>query len=199
MENESNDAVKETPSLVTQKTSFTYDVVTFALIALAIVVPIRWFVAQPFIVRGDSMVPTFHSGDYLIVDQLSYRFEEPKRGDVIIMRYPKDESVYFIKRIIGLPGETVELQGTNVIIRRGTDESALTLQQPYISTMPHRPEYGTYALGADEYFVMGDNRDASSDSRVWGALPRENIIGLALVRLFPPTSFTPYPGSTNTP
>lgn len=178
------------------KKSFTYDVVSFALIALAIVVPIRWFIAQPFIVRGDSMVPTFHSGDYLIVDQLSYRFEEPARGDVIIMRYPKDESVYFIKRIIGLPGETVELQGERVIIRRGPGTDALTLEQPYLPKNSFRPEYGTYTLAEAEYFVMGDNRDESSDSRVWGTLPRKDVIGKAWLRLFPPTDIDYLPGST---
>lgn len=178
--------------------SFTKDVVSFALIALLIVVPIRWFVAQPFIVRGDSMVPTFHSGDYLIVDQLSYRFSDPERGDVIIMRYPKDESVYFIKRIIGLPGETVELQGTRVIIRKSGEEM-ITLEQPYLADVAHRPEYATYALTDEEYFVMGDNRDASSDSRVWGPLPEKDVIGRALVRLFPPSTISIFPGHTNTP
>lgn len=181
----------------TKKPSFAQDVVTFALVALLIVVPIRWFIAQPFIVRGDSMVPTFESGDYLIVDQLSYRFSEPERGDVIIMRYPKDESVYFIKRIIGLPGETVELQGERIIVRRPGQEP-LTLSQPYL-TNPHRPEYATYALTDDEYFVMGDNRNESSDSRVWGPLPKKDVIGRAYLRLFPPNSIGYLPGFTDTP
>ena len=179
--------------------SFVKDVVSFALIALVIVLPIRWFIAQPFIVRGDSMVPTFHSGDYLIVDQLSYRFEEPERGDVIIMRYPKDESVYFIKRIIGLPGETVELQGERIIIRKGPGVDAVTLEQSYIPKNSFRPEYGTYTLDTDEYFVMGDNRDESSDSRVWGSLPRKDVIGKAFLRLFPPTDIDYLPGHTDTP
>jgi signal peptidase I len=180
------------------QSSFTKDVVSFAVIALLIVVPIRWFIAQPFIVRGDSMVPTFHSGDYLIVDQLTYRFDEPARGDVIIMRYPKDESVYFIKRIIGLPGETVELQGTRVIVRKpGSDP--LILEQSYLADVSHRPEYATYALTEDEYFVMGDNRDESSDSRVWGPLPKKDVIGRALVRLFPPSAISYKPGHTATP
>jgi signal peptidase I len=178
---------------------FTYDVVSFALIALLIVVPIRWFVAQPFIVRGASMHPTFETGEYLIVDQLSYRFHEPARGDVIIMKYPRDESVYFIKRIIGLPGETVELQGTKVIIRHGAGTDATTLVQDYVPPEENRPEYATYTLGADEYFVMGDNRNESSDSRVWGTLPRKDIVGHALVRLFPPQRIDLFPGYTATP
>lgn len=185
--------------MLDEKKGFARDVLSFALIALVIVVPIRWFIAQPFIVRGDSMVPTFHSGDYLIVDQLSYRFEDPKRGDVIIMRYPKDESVYFIKRIIGLPGETVELQGERIIIRKGSDVEPLTLAQPYVPQDSFRPEYGTYELSDDEYFVMGDNRDSSSDSRVWGSLPKKDVIGRAYLRLFPPTDIDYLPGHTDTP
>ena len=180
-----------------QKQGFTQDVVSFALIALLIVVPVRWFVAQPFVVRGESMVPTFESGDYLVVDQLSYRFHEPVRGDVIIMRYPRDESVYFIKRIIGLPNETVELQGTKVIIRGALGTDAITLEQSYLGDRPHRAEYGTFKLGPDEYFVMGDNRDESSDSRVWGSLPRKDIIGRAFIRLFPPTTIGYLPGHTS--
>lgn len=172
---------------------FTSDVVIFALIALLIVIPIRWFVAQPFIVRGDSMVPTFHSGDYLVVDQLSYRFNEPVRGDVIIMRYPKDESVYFIKRVIALPGETIEFQGARVSIRT-RDGGIFILDEPYVKNVA-RPEYATYTLADSEYFVMGDNRNESSDSRVWGPLPRHDVIGRAFLRLFPPTALAFYPGA----
>ncbi len=175
------------------------DIITFAVIALLIVIPIRWFIAQPFIVRGASMEPTFQTGEYLIVDQLSYRFHQPERGDVIILKYPRDESVYFIKRIIGLPNETVEFQGTKVIIRRGVDTEPITLDQSYVESDRNRPEYGTYTLGADEYFVMGDNRNESSDSRVWGALPAKDIVGRALVRLFPPSMFDYLPGRVTTP
>jgi signal peptidase I len=170
------------------------DIIKFALIALLIVVPLRWFIAQPFVVRGASMEPVFENGEYLIVDQLTYRFEEPERGDVIILRYPKDPSVFFIKRIIGLPGETVELQGKRVIIRNGVSEEPLMFDQSFIEEDRMRDEYGTYALGEGEYFVMGDNRTESSDSRAWGSLPRENIIGRPFVRLFPPTKIELFPG-----
>ena len=173
------------------------DVVKFALIALIVVVPIRWFVAQPFIVRGASMEPTFENGEYLIVDQLTYRFEKPERGDVIIMRYPKDTSVFFIKRIIGLPGETVELQGKNIIIQRGDGQSPLVLKESFISPTRIRDEYGVYPLSPDEYFVMGDNRSESSDSRSWGPLPKEDVVGRALVRLFPPARINVFPGTVN--
>ncbi len=170
------------------------DVVKFALIALIIVVPVRWFIAQPFIVRGASMEPTFLNGEYLIVDQLSYRFEEPKRGDVIIMRYPKDPSVFFIKRIIGLPGETVELQGRKIVIRQLDGAEPIILNETFISDGRVRDEYGVYELTPDEYFVLGDNRVESSDSRSWGPLPREDVVGRAFVRLYPFSRIDLFPG-----
>lgn len=174
------------------------DTVKFALIALLIVIPIRWFIAQPFIVRGESMVPTFQNNEYLIVDQVTYRFEEPKRGDVIIMRYPNDPSVFFIKRIIGLPNETVETKGKQIIIR-STDKEAITLDQSFIDPSRMRDEHRIYTLGPDDYFVMGDNRRESSDSRIWGNLPRENIVGRALIRLWPPTHINLFPGKVSLP
>lgn len=174
------------------------DTLRFALIALLIVIPVRWFIAQPFIVRGTSMVPTFENNEYLIVDQVTYRFEEPKRGDVIIMRYPKDPKTFFIKRIIGLPNETVEIQGKRVIIRKDGVE-AFTLNEPYLEVERTRNEYKSYTLGSDEYFVMGDNRYASSDSRSWGNLPKEDIVGRAVLRLFPPSRITVLPGATTLP
>lgn len=169
------------------------DIIKFALIALLIVVPIRWFVAQPFIVRGASMEPTFLNGEYLIVDQLAYRFEEPARGDVIIMRYPKDPSMFFIKRIIGLPNETVEILGSRVVVDR-PNAAPLSLDESFIPKERLQSEYGVYELGPDEYFVMGDNRIESSDSRSWGALPKKDVVGRALVRLFPPAKISLFPG-----
>ncbi|MDO8523844.1 MAG: signal peptidase I [bacterium] len=172
------------------------EVITFALIALAIVIPIRLWIAQPFIVHGGSMEPTFESGEYLIVDQLTYRFEAPKRGDVIIMRYPKDPSTFFIKRVIGLPKETVEIAGKNVIIHPA-EGVAFTLDESFLDPSREQNEYATYALGADEYFVMGDNRLESSDSRSWGALPAKDVVGRAIVRLFPLNRVSVFPGSVS--
>lgn len=173
------------------------EIVTFIVLAVVIVVPIRVFVAQPFVVDGESMYPTFEGGDYLIVDQLSYKFSEPKRGDVIVFRYPNKETVFYIKRIIGLPGETVAIDHGKVSITK-TDGTTLTLEEPYVVT-----EDATYssstALGKDQYYVMGDNRPRSSDSRTWGALPKRDIMGRALVRLMPPESFGLFPGITNAP
>lgn len=172
------------------------DLVKFALIALLIVLPIRTLVAQPFIVKGASMVPTFQNGEYLIVDQLSYRFTEPERGDVVILRYPKDPDTFFIKRVIGLPGETVELIGNKISIQRDGDTS-IVLTEPYVVPERLQSEYGVYALGEGEYFVMGDNRIESSDSRSWGFLTRDKIVGKAFLRLFPVQKFDVLPGEYN--
>jgi len=177
-----------------QRENFFTELLKFVLIAAAIVFPIRLFVAQPFIVSGASMDPTFRNGQYLIIDELSYRFETVDRGDVIIFRYPRNPKEFFIKRVIGLPNETVAIMGDTVTVTK-VDGSTVTLTEPYIA---NRGNGGTttYTVGAEEYFVMGDNRPASSDSRVWGALPRENIIGRAFVRLLPLNQISLFPGST---
>ena len=171
------------------------EIVEFALIALLIVVPVRMFIAQPFIVSGASMEDTFHSGEYLIIDQVTYRLQDPKRGDVIVFRYPQDPSKYFIKRIIGIPGDIIDIQGdvVNVTTKEG---ETLVLDEPYIKSMAENTTL-TETLGDREYFVMGDNRDASSDSRVWGVLQKEKIIGKAFVRLFPFSEAGVLPGEYN--
>ena len=170
------------------------EIVRFSIIAILIVIPIRMFVAQPFIVSGASMDDTFHSGEYLIVDQVSYYFEEPARGDVIVFKYPKDPSKFFIKRVIGLPGETISIDDTIVTISNERHPDGFVIDEPYIKSMrPADPFSET--LGDREYFVMGDNRDQSSDSRSWGVLQEERIVGRALVRLFPPSVVDYLPGS----
>jgi signal peptidase I len=169
------------------------EIVRFSLIALIIVVPVRLFIAQPFIVSGASMEDTFHNGEYLVVDQISYHLGSPERGDVVIFRYPRDPSKYFIKRIIGVPGDTITIEGSVVSVRNTTHPDGLVLNEPYVASM--KPGVTIVEeLGEREYFVMGDNRDQSSDSRVWGVLQEENIIGRALVRLFPPRELGWLPG-----
>jgi signal peptidase I len=172
------------------------EILRFSLIALIIVIPIRMFIAQPFIVSGASMENTFHSGEYLIVDQLSYQFDTPERGEVIIFRYPKDPSKFFIKRVIGLPGDTVVIEGSTVRIKNEEFPEGFILNEPYIKSMKPNPLI-TEELGDREYFVMGDNRDQSSDSRAWGVLQEERIVGRAYLRLFPPQEFDYLPGVTN--
>lgn len=171
------------------------EILRFSLIALIIVVPIRMFVAQPFIVSGASMEQTFHTGEYLIVDQLTYHARTAKRGEVIVFRYPKDPSKFFIKRVIGVPGDTISIEGNTVRITNAAYPNGFILDEPYIAKMTPGPTV-TEKLGEREYFVMGDNRDQSSDSRVWGVLQEDRIVGRAYVRLFPPKEFDYLPGVT---
>jgi signal peptidase I len=174
--------------------TFFTELLKFALVALIIVVPVRFFIAQPFIVSGASMDPTFKTGQYLIVDELSYRLDAPSRGDVIIFKYPKDPTQYFIKRVVGLPGETVRIADGEVSIQKTSGET-IQLDESYVVNKGNGADL-TVALPAGQYFVMGDNRPESSDSRVWGTLPRANIIGRAFVRLLPLQTLSIFPGST---
>ena len=170
------------------------EIIQFALIALIIVIPVRMFVAQPFIVSGASMENTFHTGEYLIVDQVSYRLHEPESGDVIVFRYPRNPSTFFIKRIIAVPGDTISIDGNIVTITNEKYPNGYILDEPYIADMSPNT-FLTEELGEREYFVMGDNRDKSSDSRTWGILQRENIIGEAFLRLFPLNEVGVAPGA----
>lgn len=170
------------------------EIIRFSIIALLIVIPVRMFIAQPFIVSGASMAETFHTGEYLIVDQVSYYLHDPSRGDVVIFRYPRDVSKYFIKRVIGLPGDTVIIEDSKVMIKNEANPEGFYLEEPYVRSM-RTPERIEQVLGNREYFVMGDNRDESSDSRAWGVLQKERIVGRAFLRLFPPTAVDVLPGA----
>lgn len=173
------------------------DIVRFSIIALIIVIPIRSFIAQPFIVSGASMENTFHTGEYLIVDQLSYELHAPSRGDVIVFRYPRDPSKFFIKRVIGLPNETISIEGSTVRITNPENPNSFILDEPYIKSMVNGSNLNE-VLGDREYFVMGDNRDQSSDSRFWGVLTSDRIIGRAYLRLFPFSKLNYLPGAIET-
>ncbi len=166
--------------------SFILDLVKILIISLIIIIPFRTFIAEPFVVSGSSMVPNFHDKDYLIIDRLSYRSNLPQRGDVVVLKYPKDTREFFIKRIIGLPGETVSFNQGHVFIKNTEHPEGLQLNEDYLPS-----QIETFAgpqpvsLGSGEYFVLGDNRTASSDSRVWGILPRNDIVGKVWLRVFP--------------
>jgi signal peptidase I len=174
-----------------RRLSFIFETVKFIVISLLIVVPFRYFIAQPFVVSGASMDPTFKNGEYLIVDEISYRFDDPKRGDVIVFKYPENPKKYFIKRIVGLPGESVLIKDGIVTIKR-QDIEDLVLTEEYV-TNTSRDNYSR-DLKDGEYFVMGDNRPNSLDSRSWGPLSKEMIIGKPFVRLFPITRLNFFPG-----
>jgi signal peptidase I len=175
-----------------QKKNSIREIVGYAIFALAIVIPIRMYIAQPFVVNGASMDSTFSDGEYLIIDEISYRFNEPERGEVIVFKYPLNTKKYFIKRIIGLPGEKIVINGNSVKVINTENPTGIKLTETYI----HTSGYGSFekTLGADEYFVMGDNRLVSSDSRYWGALDRKLIVGKPIVRLLPFSRIDVKPG-----
>jgi len=170
-----------------------WELARFAIIAIAIVIPIRIFIAQPFIVSGSSMVPTFENGQYLIIDEISYRLNSPKRDDVVVFRYPNDTTKFFIKRIIGLPNETVDIKGNEVTITNEEHPEGFKIDQPYVKNTANNMTH--FELKNNEYFVMGDNRSASSDSRYWGAVPKNLLVGKAFLRLLPINKIGIMPGS----
>ena len=165
---------------------YIWELAKIFLIALVIVIPIRYFLFQPFIVKGDSMAPNFSSGDYLIIDEISYRLGSPQRGDVIVFKYPKNPVHKFIKRIIGLPGEAVEIKNDQITIYN-KDGQKQALDETLYLPSAKGTTYGDLrvVLREKEYFVLGDNRAFSSDSRSWGTLSEKSIIGKVFIRIFP--------------
>ncbi len=170
---------------IEKKKEFWKDLGKLLIIALVVVVPFRLYIAQPFIVDGASMDPTFSTGQYLIVDELTYHFKTPERGSVIIFKYPKDPSKYFIKRIIGLPGETVTINDGTVSIKTPNAENSFIIKEPYVKFT--KKDDSSITLDVNEYFVLGDNRFGSADSRMWGPMPTKDIIGRPILRVWPPT------------
>ena len=151
-------------------------IVTAVVLALIIIT----FIAQSFLVQGSSMEPGLHNGQRLLVEKLSYRFRPPKRGEIVVFRYPLDPRRKFIKRIIGIPGDEIFIKDRRVYL------NGLPLEENYING----PTYGTYGptiVPPDSYFVLGDNRNNSDDSRFpdVGFVPRKNIVGRALFVYWP--------------
>lgn len=165
--------------------SFVWELAKIGIIAAIIVVPLRMLVFQPFLVKGDSMIPSFHNGDYLIVDELSYKFRNPERGDVIVLKFPYDPSQRFIKRIVGLPGETLEIKDGKVVVYHPDSKDAFVLDESaYLSGAVQTPGSVKVQLKEGEYFMLGDNREFSSDSRSWGPLQEKYVVGRMLWRVF---------------
>lgn len=159
------------------------EVIKVTFVAVGAVLLIRNFLVQPFLVSGSSMVPNFHSGDYLLIDELTYNFRAPERGEVVVFRSPLN-NIYFIKRIIGLPGEEVRIINGEPKIINKENPGGFTLKEPYLP-QGAITNGGSVKLGGTEYFVMGDNRSYSLDSRSWGALKFGSIVGLVRLRLWP--------------
>ena len=167
-----------------------WEIAKVLVISAAVVLPIRYFIAQPFIVRGASMEPNFQDRQYLIIDEISYYLRTPKRGEAIVFHYPKDPSEFFIKRIIGLPREKVEITGGKVKIFNAAYPEGFTLDEEYLNPPNHptRPD-SAVTLGDSQYFVLGDNRDFSSDSRFWGVLDKKFMVGRVVFRAWPADRF----------
>jgi len=176
----------EKPSIFSRVKDFLLELLHVVVISLAIIVPVRYFLIQPFYVKGASMEPNFLDHEYLIIDEISYRFNEPQRGEIVVFRYPNDPRQYFIKRIIGLPGERIRVAGGTVWVynERYPDGKALD-ESGYLEGVVTGGDRDV-KVGANEYFLMGDNRPASLDSRAFGPVPRAFIVGKVWVRGWPP-------------
>jgi len=166
--------MKKIPSLIREL----FEVVLIAFLPLFI---ISQFVARPFIVQGASMEPNFQNGNYLIIDMISYKFSDPERGDAVVFRYPGNRSLFYIKRIIGLPGDHVVLRNGDVFV------NDKIIEEKYSSLDINSLAFNqtNFFLTENQFFVMGDNRMMSFDSRSWGPLERSDIIGFVRLRLWP--------------
>jgi signal peptidase I len=182
--------------------SFIIEVIKVFFWAVIIILPIRLFLFQPFFVQGASMEPNFDDGQYLIVNELGYKetsfdlggnhlfsfepFKELSRGDVIVFRYPKNPSQFFIKRVIGLPGETVSIKDGQIMIANEKNPTGFILDESSYLPMDLKTSGEmTRKLEGNQYFVLGDNRGASHDSRAWGPLPKNLVIGKVTLRAWP--------------
>lgn len=161
-----------------------WDFLKIAIVAAAIVLPIRYFLFQPFIVKGESMIPNLQQGNYLIIDEISHKIGELKRGEIVVFRYPLDAKQRFIKRIIGLPGETVKVKDGKIAISKN-GENLILDEIKYLPDVLNTEGDVEISLGENQYFVLGDNRQFSFDSRIWGVLPEKDIIGRAVFRVYP--------------
>lgn len=202
MENLNNNITETDEEIYYGVGSFLWEVVKVFFWALIIIVPIRVFLFQPFFVQGASMEPNFKDGDYLVVNEFGYKqtsvdvdgihfftvgsFKELNRGDVVVFRYPRDPKQFFIKRVIGLPGEQVSVEGGIVTIYNSQNPDGLVLdERSYLPAGLVTSGVAKTTLKSTEYFVMGDNRQFSHDSRAWGPLPENDIVGKVLIRAWP--------------
>ncbi len=156
-----------------------------ALLAGITIALVRYYLFKPFYVKGASMEPTFLDHEYLIIDELSYRLHAPTRGDIIVFKYPNNHQEYFIKRIIGLPGERVKISESKVTIYNNEHPEGLILNETYIPKDVFTEGEINMSLPKDQYFVMGDNRENSFDSRRFGKVDASLIVGRTWLRGWP--------------
>ncbi|MFA5070506.1 MAG: signal peptidase I [Patescibacteria group bacterium] len=173
------------PSFSKSFLSFVIEVVKVVVISLAIIIPIRYFLIQPFYVRGASMEPNFHDNEYLIINEIGYRFSAPQRGDIVVIKSKLVAKEYLIKRVIGLPQEKIEINGGEVKIYNKDNPEGRVLKEEYLAKDITTSGNNIITLKSDEYYVMGDNRPSSLDSRSFGAIKRDEIVGQAWLRAWP--------------
>lgn len=173
--------------------AFVGEVLRVVIFALAIIVPVRYLLVQPFYVKGASMEPNFHDAEYLIIDELSYRFRSPARGEVVVLRNPARPSEFFIKRIIGLPGEHLEIAGDRIRVTNAAHPVGFSLDEsPYLDPSVATNGNLQVDLGGRQYYVFGDNRSYSLDSRSFGPVDRKTIVGRVWIRAWPFERFTQF-------
>ena len=168
------------------------EVLEVAVIAVVAVFVVRTFLVQPFLVSGSSMSPNFSNGDYVLVDELTYHIRPPERGEVVVFHDPQDYATYFIKRVIGLPGERVTIKNNVVTVYNKAHPEGFALDETYLPGGVETSGNVDYTLSSSAYLLFGDNRPLSYDSRSWGALPAKNIVGLVRVRLWPLNEMTAF-------
>lgn len=186
-----NGELPQEQGFLSKLATFFLELIKIALLAGLTIGLVRYLLFKPFYVKGQSMEPNFYERDYLIIDEITYRFRIPERGDIIVFRSPISND-HYLKRIIALPGERVKVDGNKVIIYNQAYPQGNVVNEPYIA----EPTLGSvsFTLGDDEYFVLGDNRDASLDSRRFGAIKKRDIIGRVWFRGWPfsrATTFAP--------
>src|SRR3989344_9057277 len=169
---------------------FLADIVETIIISVAIFFIVYIFLIQPHRVQGDSMLPNFINGELILTDKISYRFKEPKRAEVIVFRAPTDPNRDFIKRIIGLPGETLMVEKGKVYINGEELKQSFLPNEVYTNPGRFLPEGKEVKLDAGQYVAMGDNRNHSSDSREWGTITKSDIIGRAWLIYWPLERFS---------
>ena len=169
-----------------------FDFLKTLVFSLLLVVFIRFFIISPFSVKGKSMEPSFYEGEYLIVDEISYRFKDFKRGDVIVLKYKDKQGIseFLIKRIVGLPGEEVIISNGKVLIKNEENPDGYYLEEDYLSENIETFGNIKELVSEDNYFILGDNRPNSLDSRYFGSILKDQIVGRVFFRGFPFDRFT---------
>lgn len=180
---------KKPESMVKSGGLFIWEIAKIVIISLAIILPIRYFLIQPFYVKGASMEPTFYDHQYLLIDEISYRFSPPQRGDVVVFRYPNDPSQFFIKRVIGLPGEKIEIINNTITIFNNKYPDGVILKESYLDKSVTTAGDISVQLSNNEYYLLGDNRNSSLDSRFFGPVQKKFLVGRTWIRVWPFNEF----------